>query len=252
MASVGAAAVRLVKNAIAHRRSNKKKASYGASVSRRFTQRGYQSGRAFNKAPKEELKCFDVTPGNLNFQTSGTGTTVQVYNSVPQGVEVYQRIGRKIYMKSLHIRGQIQCIATAAIDVGRILVVYDSQSNGGGLPVVGSLLQDCNAGVNINGFSHININNRQRFKIIRDYQVILPAATFTAGVITNPGHQDNIENSHMINWFIPLKGLESIFQATSTGTVTDIQSGSLLIFALSNAQDNKYTFSLTTRLRYYD
>lgn len=213
---------------------------------------GYQSGRAFARAPQQELKCFDVTPGNLNFITSGTGTTVQVYNSVPQGSEVYQRIGRKIYMKSLAIRGQIQQIATSVTDVGRILVVYDSQANGGGFPSAGSLLQDCNAGVNTNGFSHININNRQRFKILRDYQVILPSATFVAGVVTNLGYQDNIIHTHMVDWYIPLKGLEAIFNVNSTGAVTDIQSGSLLIFCVSNAGDNKYTFSLTTRLRYYD
>lgn len=240
-----------VRNAVTKgKRRSITRSYYNSSQNRRFL--GYQSGRAFNAAPKEELKCFDVTPGNLNFLTAATGTTVACYNSMPQGPDVYQRIGRKIYMKSLAIRGQIQQIATAATDVGRILVVYDSQPDGGGLPAIGSLIQDCNTGVNQNGFSHININNRARFKILKDYQVILPSATYVAGVVTNLGYQDNIIHTHMINWFIPLKGLEGVFNLNSTGAVTDIQSGSLLIFCVSNAQDNKYTFSLTTRLRYYD
>jgi hypothetical protein len=219
-------------------------------MNRRFL--GYQSGRAFARAPHEELKCFDVTPGNLNFLTSGTGTSVGVYNAIVQGSDVYNRIGRKIYMKSIHIRGTIVPIATSVADTGRILVVYDSQPNGGGLPVVGSVLQDCNGGVATNGSSHLNINNRQRFKIIKDYQVLLPSETYTAGVVTALGMTDFVENSFMINWFLPLKGLEAAYQLTNTGTVTDIQSGSILIFALSNSGDNKWSFTFTTRLRYYD
>jgi len=93
------------------------------------------------------------------------------------------------------------------------------------------------------------LTNRQRFQILRDYQVLLGDATNVAGaaeIIPDP-----IKNSNNIDMFIPLKGLESIYNGTNGGTVADITSGAIGI-TLFDATLNGWAFDFTSRLRYYD
>jgi len=171
-----------------------------------------------------------------------------------KGGELYQRVGRKIYMKSIHIRGFVNNVATSAQDIGRILVVYDSQPNAA-LPLIGALLQDSNAAGVVNALSGINLTNRQRFKILRDHQVLLPSVTNAGGggVLTNgPVLMDPISKSMNIDMFIDLKGLETVFNGVNGGTIADITSGSIFITLVSLGQSNAYQLSFNTRLRYYD
>ncbi len=211
----------------------------------------YQKGRELARTPKQELKAYDVAQLTTGFNTAGVFTCL---NAPVNGSELYQRVGRKIYMKSIHIRGFIVNGTTSASqDMARIIVFFDSQPNAAA-GTLAALLQDSNAGAATSGTSEINLVNRQRFKILRDYQMIIPPATNTAGVITNVGVYDQAEKTFAIDMFIKLKGLETVYNGTNGGTIADITSGSLFIVTLNNVAGNtgNWGFTFGTRLRYYD
>ena len=207
----------------------------------------YQKGRELARQPKSELKAFDLSNFASVFQPAGIFTLL---NIPINGPEMYQRVGRKMYMKSLHVRGFCLNVATSLQDMGRIIIFYDSQPNAA-VSNIAALLQDSNLAATTSVFSEINLNNRERFKIIRDHQIMLPAVTNTAGVLTNgPLTLDPIKSTMNIDMFIKLKGLETIFNGVNGGTIADITSGSLYMLTVSNATG--WEFSGTTRLRYYD
>jgi len=62
----------------------------------------YNSGRMVSVNPKAELKAFDTT---IALASTSAGTQIAV-NLPVVGADFFNRVGRKIYMKSLHLRGQ--------------------------------------------------------------------------------------------------------------------------------------------------
>lgn len=223
------------------RRSN----SYSGKVHKKAKKGDYQKGRELARTPKQEIKSFDLANVNVTFGAAGTFTLLNV---PVNGAELYQRVGRKIYMKSLHIRGQVFPNGNGGIDFGRLIVFYDSQPNAAASNI-GTLLQDSNAAAGTSVTSEINLNNRQRFKILRDMQFMLPnyASADTPNIL---GYQDQIMQTFNINEFIKLKGLETIFNGANGGTIADITSGSLYICTYSN--NANWSFNFGSRLRYYD
>ena len=220
-----------------------------AAASNKGTHLGYQIGRSLNRTPPTELKAFDVALTNTNFAAAGN---FQLLNAPITGSELFNRIGRKIYMKSIEVRAFIQNVSTSVQDTGRVILIYDSQPNNAGF-VNTDILADSTALGATSGYSGINLANRQRFKIIRDYQVMLPSVTNTAGVLTNgPAAMDTVWHGHEFHWFVPLKGLETVYNGNNAGTVADINSGALVLMFISNGAGNTWTCSHTTRLRYYD
>lgn len=213
----------------------------------------YQAGRELHKQPAQELKAFDVTSTSLHFDVIATPPPFSTSINCPiNGAELYQRVGRKMYMKSLHLRGFVNNIATSVQDIGRIIVYYDSQPNGVA-PTIQQLLQDSTAAALTSALSEINLQNRQRFKILRDMPVLLPACTNNAGVLTNLAYpQTSRDNKFHINEFIPLNGLEVVFNGTNGGTVADITSGAIGIVCPCDFNAAAWSFIFTTRLRYYD
>lgn len=202
-----------------------------------------------SRTPKQELKAFDVATATTNF--TAPGAFVRTLNVPINGPEIYQRVGRKIYMKSLHFRGFISNVATSIQDVARIIIFYDSQSNAGGVALA-DLLQDSNAAAATTGLSEINLINRERFKILRDQQFLLPSCTNAAGVLTNFTMTDPISHSFNIDMFIKLRGLETIFNATNGGTAADVSSGNLGVLFVTQNASNTWACTWNSRLRYYD
>lgn len=209
----------------------------------------YQKGRELARTPKQELKAFDVTTTNTAVVAVAGGPVSVCLNTPVNGAELYQRVGRKIYMKSLHFRGVFVPSAAAIEQYARLIIYYDSQPNTA-LPAIATILQDSTAGAATTWQSEINLINRQRFKILRDYQVMLGAtnAGFTTEIVPDP-----IVSSYNVDMFIKLKGLESIFNATNGGTIADVASGALnFVLVGSAAADGNWDLQWSSRLRYYD
>lgn len=209
----------------------------------------YQAGRELPGVPKQELKAFDVALRTNIFSTVAGPPTFDVLNAQVNGAELYQRVGRKTYMKSIHIRGGIQPNAVGMDSMCRMLLIYDAQPNKVA-PLITDLLLDSNAAAGTTWASEINLINRQRFKILKDTQYYLGSVTNIAGnaeLIPDP-----IRNSLNVEMFVKLHGLETIYNATNGGTVADISSGAIFLVCVGDANAGSFQFNYTSRLRYYD
>jgi len=159
-------------------------------------------------------------------------------------------------MKNLQVRGLIQPTATGVDTMLRLLVVYDRQPTpAAGLPVISDILQvrDQTGTATTAGTSGINLDNRDRFLILRDYQVFGPSQTYTAGVLTNGPQYPGTDAQHDLNIFIKLKGLGTHYKSTSNPcTIADIATGALYACFVAVNADSAWNASLSFRLRYDD
>lgn len=206
----------------------------------------YQAGRRLGHTPPVELKAFDVVLGPLVSATAGTFLTLNV--PVP-GTDLYNRVGRKAYWKSISFECEWKPSgAVATNEMVRLILYYDSQP-GGAAPALADLLKNSNGAAATTIFSHINLDNRERFQIIRNWKYVMPVVTGASDVGTNtllsPMKDFNI------NDFISLKELETIYNAGTAGTVADLQSGALGL-CLIGETDTGWQLNGVIRLRYYD
>lgn len=206
-----------------------------------------------------EIKSYDlaVIPDAVN-QTSGTTevyltsvagiggtnaftTGMAVLNAVPQGANFYNRIGSKIICTSVQVRGTLCLQAASGVDriITRILVVYDRQPNGA-FPTYADVLATNDAAPVFD--SGINMQNRSRFTVIRDFYFSINQAETTQKSFS----------------FWSRCNLETEF-GNSTGLIGDIKTGSILLIAfgnlgyLSSGGGNGPMFTnLASRVRYND
>lgn len=201
-----------------------------------------------------EIRSLDIAKTAYGMSSTAVVTCL---NLIRVGSSFFNRLGRKIEMKSLHLKARVTPIRTIdAEDYARVIVVYDAQTNGAN-PAVTDVIQDTDqAGTNTTtAFSSANLNNRERFKILADWRLVLPSHTNTAGVITNIGMIDPVEPSFDIERYIKLKGLVTMFKAdTAPAVVGDIATGGLFLITMgvNTAGTEGYELSCATRLRWYD
>lgn len=170
-----------------------------------------------------EKKVIDVAAGTIQINTTGS---FNLLNGCVQGSDYSNRIGRKIVMRSLYIRGFAfpEPSATAAnspSQQARMIIFLDSQPNGAA-PAVTDLLNSATPA------SQLNLNNRDRFRVLRDQtfvfgpQVYAVSATAAPTVTGTPSVAD-------VNCYVKM-GHETIFNAGNAGTIGDINSGALYMF----------------------
>lgn len=212
-----------------------------------------------------EVKCVDIAPVSQNFTNAGV---FSVINIPVEGAGFFQRIGRRIRMKSVHIRGVLELNGNngAAItnpQAGRIMVVYDRQANGA-LPALADLIQSVTpaGATSTTSLDGINMNNRDRFYVLMDDQIVLPpvginGASSASNVLTfvNPNDTacDGYQGRLNVNRYIKLKGLETHYKA-SAGAIGDIATGSLFMFTFSNDTNANPAYNIiwSARLKFYD
>jgi len=191
-----------------------------------------------------------------------TGATILSTNLVCVGSSMFNRLGRKICLKSLQIRGKIiDNVITSPSGIAqlRLMIVYDSQANGA-YPAITDILNDTNySGGNItNVTSGININNRDRFRILYDKNIVYPASynngTTSANLISAPYGTMSGNGEVYINKYIKLRNLETVYKAdtATTPVVGDISTGNLLIITYCDGTTNQYSLQASVRLRFTD
>lgn len=216
--------------------------------------RGMRPFLSANNFP--EIKALDIPRGAAGDEL-GLTAVITPLNLVQVGSSFFNRVGRRIELKSLTLRGIFATLRTVANEsIGRILVVYDAQTNGA-LPAIADLLQTTDqTGANTNTpYSGINMNYRDRFQILRDYQCYLPSFTDTAGVVTNPGYIDNTINFPNFKIHIKLKNLLTQYRADSSPAVIgDIATGGLFMIVFGSLATGTTGWSLfwESRLRFGD
>lgn len=180
------------------------------------------------------------------------------------GSAFFNRLSNRTRAVSLQLTGNIGLTRTNAAgvqeDFMRIVVYYDRQANGAN-PSQSDLLLDTDptgAATTTTVRSGVNINNRDRFMILRDRKVLLPNigvggvspadTTFVTDLNVSSGKGMNYQE------FIKLKGLESLYNSTNGGTIGDISAGSfgILIFNSDASGSPAWNFTLTARFKFLD
>lgn len=214
-----------------------------------------------------EIKSVDVATATSNYGSLGIFTAL---NIPVEGAAFYNRIGRRIQMKSLHFNGFIIPTLSNANAVtttyARTMIVYDRQANGAAPALADLILAYTSAGATSSQtLDGLNMNNRDRFQILMDEKVCLPplginGATAASTAFTSVDINQNAQHAGgriNINRFLKLRGLETHYKA-SAGTIGDIATGALLLFTLSTDAGNgggantAYEVQYTARLKFYD
>lgn len=199
----------------------------------------------------------DPINGALLFNTTAQITCL---NLIQVGSSMFNRIGRKIEMRSIRLVVSIftntVTRATVLPDHGRIMLIYDRQTNGA-FPAIADILQDTDqAGANTTeALSGLNMNNRERFVTIMDKKITLPQATATAGVLTNVFPNDTMLPIKF-DEFRKLNGLTTHYKADSNPAVIgDISTGAMYLVCLSllqTAGTELFSARWNARLKYSD
>lgn len=210
-----------------------------------------------------EYKCCDVLVQTTPFYQSGFGNTIFLLNGVQQGYRGYERVGRKITMKSLEFVGRIYIDADQdpvedEHEYDRILIVYDRQTNGGKPHITEILLMQDNTGNNQLGshtsMAYYNCANERRFDILYDSRFSSPWPKGT-NFNNDVSAITTYDNKAHIDLKLDLEDRETYFwSSTNPASVADISAGSLLLVLYGNLPglENRFELKWQARLRYTD
>lgn len=205
--------------------------------------RGYQPNT-------KERKVSDVSPSTISVDTTGA---VQLLHCPVPGTDMTNRIGRKTCPRSVAIRAQISItpatggapIADCVAQTVRWILFVDFQPSGAA-PAITDLLTAASP------FAHLNLNNRDRFKVLRD-------KIFNMGPIFygNTATQTYAVGENLCKVFKVYKkinGIETIFNTGSAGTIADISSGALYSCWIGStaAGSTDCAAVMTSRVRFDD
>ena len=143
-----------------------------------------------------------------------TTGSVTLLNTVAQGAAVTQRVGKKIVMKGLQCRGNLQNGSTANSNDVAFMIVYDKRPTGA-LPTVSDIL------VSASSSAMNNDANTGRFSILKRHDDILignltAAANWTEATVKS------------CDWWLDLTSKPVVYKAAGTGAIGDIEEGSAL------------------------
>lgn len=150
----------------------------------------YRSGGFYGRGRGIEKKTVDTT-GELQYAINGlsdNATAPQemvLINGVASGTNVNQRVGRRIVMKSIYIRGYIFTGTTPLSFPVRTMLVLDKQANGAAPTMQQILGSFASAQADIDAPN--NLDNRERFKIMMDKMTIIQVNGGTSGATSNAG-----------------------------------------------------------------
>jgi len=181
-------------------------------------------------AIQAEPKQVDI---NINSGISNVAAVFLV-NGVSQGSSEYQRIGRRIQMKSFELNGCVlpQGVAGYA-DYFRIALVYDRQSNAAA-PAYSDIWQEINnAGTtNSSCYSHRNVDNGYRFLVLKEQDMSSPPGGASQATAFTGTMADTM-NAMKLNWRVNLSGLP-VHYIGDGATVASISTGSLFLIWIGN------------------
>lgn len=200
--------------------------------------------------PSQEKKVSDIAVATYQVNTTGTFTPLHI---PVLGSDYTNRIGRKTVCKSVYIRGfvtaegaNVVTPTTAPSQLLRMIVFIDQQPTPATAIAVGDLLNTAHPA------SQLNLNNRDRFRIVKDKQWVLDPFIDVTTATSAQASAANVTKA--IKCYAKLN-MESIFNATNGGTIADLNSGALYMFwigstaAGANVDANAV---VSTRVRFLD
>lgn len=246
------------------RRTLKSHRSRRKGVMVRYQPKSYtRSRKATTVVRQGELKGVDL-PLSLTpiIATTNTSASSFVLNLVPPGTASWQRIGRKIRLQSVRLRGLLRYVYGPDSGTGevnsnavRMVVVWDKQPCGNAVPTFDTIFgRTVQAGTETcNWMDQLRYDNTDRFSVIRDSVYECNPVQTNSPVGTNP----LVTASQYFDEFIKLGGRETHFKAQNDpATITDISNGALYVYFRTD-QQNANTFvqvdgDSVSRLRYTD
>ena len=177
-----------------------------------------------------EFKSVDTVVSQAIDQT-GAATLV---NGIARGDEINERNGRELTMRSIQFQARAYATSGTGTDqVGRVLIVYDRQTNAAALTGAQVLASfDTN--------SPRNLENRRRFKILKDWRF--------------PINATGESGSHRVLTFYRRLRHPVTFNSGDAGTVADITTGSIYVLSVGTNVAGATAGQLvgTCRIRYQD
>lgn len=198
--------------------------------------------RVFNRGPRRglgELKAVDVPKAGYVINTTGSVTCL---NLTAVGDDYTTRDGRQITLKSVQCIGHIYPEDQITDNhLARVLLVWDKANNSGAIATIANILSASDA------VSGLNLDNRERFRILKDevWAIGRQDNTATQAVSYCPA-------TYSIKWFVNLKGLKTTYSGT-TAAIGSIQSGALLLVTIGSlASGSASSLQMYTRVRFRD
>lgn len=228
-----------------------------ASRGIRPAQRGYQrTGGYYGRynvrgnvgSINVEKKFFDTTIAGL---IDTTGESLASLNLVPQGVTQSTRVGRKMTITNINIKGsiawgQILFNVVAATEI-RIVLVLDKQANGANAAF--NDVFESTAGISAN--RHRNLSNSERFVVLKNWQ--MTPQNLVATTSDNWATQGNTIYRAQASRFKFNKTCKiPIEYSSTTGAITEIRSNNIQLFAVAESADDIATASISCRIRFTD
>ena len=209
--------------------------------------------------PLGEKKGMDtaISSGGTIPTTVNDNSGIVVLNLIQQGAGSWNRVGRKVNLRSLRIRGDIMHTQTTAASgftygqVIRCVIVWDKQPSSGTIPqwqdMFGFTAQDGTESTSM--YAPIRYDNMDRFSILRDvtYDPQPGAKAQTA--------PDVVTYYNTIDEYIRLGDRECVFSGQSNPmTIADISSGAIYFCVRTkNASSTISSINnMYARLRYTD
>jgi len=134
-----------------------------------------RTGGYYGMAARGEKKTIDVDPTTFEVTTTAT---LNLINGVATGSDFTDRIGRKIKMTSWSIRA-FWAPTDSLVDTStmRFMIVLDLQPNGAAATIT-DILKSSNV------VSQLNLNNRDRFRVLMDK--VVTSGPLTAAFVGTP------------------------------------------------------------------
>lgn len=216
-----------------------------------------------------EIRGVDIPKATYNFNTfnddNSAGWTLM--NAIQQGDAFYQRDGNKINMRNIHLRGYLHPRVTSPTGEDeyvsspgkiRMIIVYDRQPTGA-VPTNGDLLRshDQSGSASTSDCSEINLNNRDRWAILRDKEWFIPSFTYKTSTREFTGAHAlgyvGMEDPYCVNEFIKLKDLGVTYKGNATPmTVAHVSTGAVWMVLLKSGTNVHMAFEGGWRIRYSD
>lgn len=200
----------------------------------------------------------------IGFAADTSNVNMRLLNGVVEGAADYQRVGTRCEFTSIQLRlGIYLRNGTAAITQplrGRLLLVYDRQPNGS-KPNISEIItsRQFDGGTNTDAYSMVNMANRDRFMILREYNFVFsPTDTgshYKSPLANVPEIDVTERKNYQIEDYVKLKGGLGTQYKGATGAIGDIATGAFYLCGIGEETAGSTSNMICegdVRMRYLD
>lgn len=196
-----------------------------------------------------EVKTFDVA-STTNLADANTASIQSIITTV-QGTGFTNRIGTRIKVKSIYVRGWLStsnAFANPPTDADtpayqcRVTLLLDLQPNGAN-PTISEIYD------NTGPVSHLNLNYRDRFKVLKE-----KTYTIDPYIVNTTTAYAAVTNNAKTMKFFKKCDIPVFYNSGNAGTPADISSNNILLVFQSDRPNGTggTVFKWTSRCRFID